>query len=261
MQVLQEQWKQAGIDVALKVVDHPTFHRMIRQDVSSLVIYNADRYPKTAQVYYDQFYAGPAAIGKPGRSPISPITAMPFQASTICSTNRVMRPIGRGQTALGLGAKESGGRCAFDSALQPEIRHRALGATRYRLSARQPALLRLRQGQDARGVRRPLATVMSLFVLRRALSAFAVIWCVATLVFLAMRVIPADPAQVVLGDTATQQSLTEFRQKAGLDRPLIAQYETFIGGVVHGDLETPSLRAGRWRSTSCPSFPPRSPSA
>jgi peptide/nickel transport system substrate-binding protein len=65
MQVLQEQWKQAGIDVVLKVVDHPTFHRMIRQDASSLVIYNADRYPKTAQVYYDQFYAGPAAIGKP----------------------------------------------------------------------------------------------------------------------------------------------------------------------------------------------------
>jgi peptide/nickel transport system substrate-binding protein len=65
MQVLQEQWKQAGINVVLKVVDHPTFHRMIRQDLSSLVIYNADRYPKTAQVYYDQFYAGAAAIGKP----------------------------------------------------------------------------------------------------------------------------------------------------------------------------------------------------
>ena len=65
MQVLQEQCKQAGINVVLKVVDHPTFHRMIRQDLSSLVIYNADRYPKTAQVYYDQFYAGPAAIGKP----------------------------------------------------------------------------------------------------------------------------------------------------------------------------------------------------
>ena len=32
---------------------------------------------------------------------------------------------------------------------------------------------------------------------------------------------------VVLGDTATQQSLTEFRQKAGLDRPLVEQYETF----------------------------------
>ena len=65
MQVLQAQWKQAGIDAALKVVDHPTFHRMIRQDLSSLVIYNADRFPKTAQVYYDQFYAARAAIGKP----------------------------------------------------------------------------------------------------------------------------------------------------------------------------------------------------
>lgn len=65
MQVLQAQWKIAGINVVLKVVDHPTFHRLIRQDLSPLVIYNADRYPKTAQVYYDQFYAGPASIGKP----------------------------------------------------------------------------------------------------------------------------------------------------------------------------------------------------
>lgn len=65
MQVLQEQWKKSGITVELKVVDHPTFHRLIRQDASPLVIYNADRYPKTAQIYYDQFYAGPAAIGKP----------------------------------------------------------------------------------------------------------------------------------------------------------------------------------------------------
>jgi ABC-type dipeptide/oligopeptide/nickel transport system permease component len=85
---------------------------------------------------------------------------------------------------------------------------------------------------------------MILFILRRALSAFAVIWCVATLVFLAMRVIPADPAQVVLGDTATQQSLTEFRQKAGLDRPLVAQYATFIHGIVRGDLGK-SLITGR----------------
>lgn len=65
MQVLQAQWKQAGININLKVVDHPTFHRLIRQDASPLIIYNADRYPKSAQVYYDQFYAGPAAIGKP----------------------------------------------------------------------------------------------------------------------------------------------------------------------------------------------------
>lgn len=65
MQVLQEQWKKAGINVSLRVVDHPTFHRLIRQDASPLVIYNASRYPQTAQVYLEQFYAGPASIGKP----------------------------------------------------------------------------------------------------------------------------------------------------------------------------------------------------
>jgi ABC-type dipeptide/oligopeptide/nickel transport system permease component len=82
------------------------------------------------------------------------------------------------------------------------------------------------------------------FVIRRTFLAVAVIWCVATLVFLSMRVIPADPAQVVLGDRATEQSLIEFRHKAGLDQPLIDQYETFISGIVRGDLGN-SLITGR----------------
>lgn len=65
MQVLQEQWKKAGIVIELQVVDHPTFHRLIREDASPLVLYWADRYPKTAQVYLTQFYAKDAAIGLP----------------------------------------------------------------------------------------------------------------------------------------------------------------------------------------------------
>ncbi|MGN6763906.1 MAG: ABC transporter permease [Rhizobiaceae bacterium] len=77
---------------------------------------------------------------------------------------------------------------------------------------------------------------MVFFILRRALSTVAVIWCVATLVFLAMRLIPADPAEVVLGDAATAQSLAEFRHTAGLDRPLWQQYSEFIGGLAKGDL-------------------------
>jgi peptide/nickel transport system permease protein len=74
------------------------------------------------------------------------------------------------------------------------------------------------------------------FLFRRISSALVIVWCVATLVFFAMRLIPADPAEVVLGDHATAQSLAEFRRNAGLDRPMSEQYGTFIAGLVVADL-------------------------
>jgi peptide/nickel transport system substrate-binding protein len=64
LQVIQEQWKKIGVNVELKVVDHPTYHRLIRQDANPVVLYGAFRYPMTGQQYFDQFYAGAASIGK-----------------------------------------------------------------------------------------------------------------------------------------------------------------------------------------------------
>lgn len=74
------------------------------------------------------------------------------------------------------------------------------------------------------------------FVLRRVLSTLVIVFCVASVVFLAMRLIPADPAEVVLGDHATAESLAAFRHSAGLDRPLGEQYREFMGGLIAGDL-------------------------
>ena len=65
MQLLQEQWKKIGFAMNLKVVDHPTFHRLIREDVNPLVVYSAARFPPTAQPYLDQFFHSAAGIGKP----------------------------------------------------------------------------------------------------------------------------------------------------------------------------------------------------
>jgi peptide/nickel transport system substrate-binding protein len=64
MQVIQAQWKKVGIDLTFRVVDHPTYHRLIREDLNAIVMYQATRYPKTAQIYLEQFYAKDAAIGK-----------------------------------------------------------------------------------------------------------------------------------------------------------------------------------------------------
>jgi peptide/nickel transport system permease protein len=77
---------------------------------------------------------------------------------------------------------------------------------------------------------------------RRLLVAIPVIWGVATIVFLLMRVIPGDPAQLMLSSTGgSAEQIARLRKSLGLDDPLLVQYGRFIGGAVHGDLGT-SLR-------------------
>ena len=66
LQVIQEMWKQIGVDMELKVVDHPTYHKLIRQDVNPVVIYGAHRYPYTGTIYLTQFYHSDSIVGKPG---------------------------------------------------------------------------------------------------------------------------------------------------------------------------------------------------
>jgi ABC-type dipeptide/oligopeptide/nickel transport system permease component len=82
------------------------------------------------------------------------------------------------------------------------------------------------------------------FVARRALHA-VVLLAVATLVsFLLVRIIPGDPAEVMLGDRATPEAVRLLRESLGLDRPLLVQYGLYLQRLAHGDLGM-SIRAGR----------------
>ncbi|NKQ53357.1 ABC transporter permease [Amycolatopsis sp. K13G38] len=71
-------------------------------------------------------------------------------------------------------------------------------------------------------VRRTAIFVVSLFV-------------ASIVVFAFMAVLPGDPAQVALGVSATPELLAKTRHDFGLDRPLTAQYFSWMGGVLHGD--------------------------
>lgn len=79
------------------------------------------------------------------------------------------------------------------------------------------------------------------FLLRRVLLTIPVLLGVATLVFSLIHLIPGDPAQAMLGETASQDDVAELRRRLGLDRPLLTQYASFLGGLAQGDLGT-SLR-------------------
>ena len=81
------------------------------------------------------------------------------------------------------------------------------------------------------------------FLARRLLLGIPVLLGVATLVFALIHLIPGDPAQAMLGDTASQDDVETLRRQLGLDRPLLQQYGVFLAGLVRGDLGT-SLRTG-----------------
>ena len=81
------------------------------------------------------------------------------------------------------------------------------------------------------------------FLARRLVLTIPVLLGVATLVFSLIHLIPGDPAQAMLGETAPQADVEELRRRLGLDRPLLEQYGAFLAGLVRGDLGT-SLRTG-----------------
>ena len=76
------------------------------------------------------------------------------------------------------------------------------------------------------------------YLVRRLLLAVFVLWGVATVIFLVVRVVPADPALLIAGTDASQAQLDQLRQQLGLDQPIIVQYLGFLGGAVTGDLGT-----------------------
>lgn len=72
-------------------------------------------------------------------------------------------------------------------------------------------------------------------------GAVFVMWAVATLTFFAIRLIPGDPAQAILGgpgSQASQEALDQVRRDYGLDQPLIVQYLAMLGRLLTGDLGT-----------------------
>jgi peptide/nickel transport system permease protein len=59
---------------------------------------------------------------------------------------------------------------------------------------------------------------------------------VSIVVFFMVRAIPGDPAQLLLGQQATQEQVQQVRQNMGLDKPVIVQYGIFLVDALRGDL-------------------------
>ncbi|HMB33705.1 MAG TPA: ABC transporter permease [Methylomirabilota bacterium] len=76
---------------------------------------------------------------------------------------------------------------------------------------------------------------MRAFLLTRLGFLIVSVFGAFTIAFLVMRLIPGDPAQVILGDYATKESIARLRETLGLDRPVWVQYVSFVGRALRGD--------------------------
>jgi peptide/nickel transport system permease protein len=59
---------------------------------------------------------------------------------------------------------------------------------------------------------------------------------VSIVVFFMVRAIPGDPAQIMLGQQATQEQVQQVRESMGLDKPIFVQYGLFLKDAIRGDL-------------------------
>jgi peptide/nickel transport system permease protein len=79
---------------------------------------------------------------------------------------------------------------------------------------------------------------MADFLLRRTLSLIATLICAAILIFAVTEVLPGDPAAVMLGVSATPETIAALRKEMGLDAPVLARFFRWISGFFTGDLGT-----------------------
>ena len=77
---------------------------------------------------------------------------------------------------------------------------------------------------------------MRRYLAHRLASALFVLVGVSFVVFLALRLAPGDPAQILLGPMATPAELTNLRAQLGLDKPMLVQYGRWAARAARGDL-------------------------
>ena len=77
------------------------------------------------------------------------------------------------------------------------------------------------------------------YLIKRTLFALLLVLIVATIVFGIVRLAPGDPAIVILGDAASQESIEALHEEMGLNQPLWRQYAVFMGTLAQLEVALP----------------------
>ena len=85
------------------------------------------------------------------------------------------------------------------------------------------------------------------YIIRRILVMIPTLLGVSVIVFLMLHLTPGDPAELLMGERASEEALKEIREHLGLDKPLYVQYGMFLKQLMKGDLgETIWTRQKVW---------------
>lgn len=74
------------------------------------------------------------------------------------------------------------------------------------------------------------------YIMKRLLQLIPVLLGMTFIVFMIIRAIPGNPAQIILGQQATKEAVEALTIKLGLDNPWYIQYFHYLGGILKGDL-------------------------
>jgi peptide/nickel transport system permease protein len=76
------------------------------------------------------------------------------------------------------------------------------------------------------------------FLGRRLIGLVFILLGLSFLVFMMVRLIPGDPARIILGANASQAQVVQVRQTLGLDKPVLQQFVSYLNSLVHGNFGT-----------------------
>jgi peptide/nickel transport system permease protein len=77
---------------------------------------------------------------------------------------------------------------------------------------------------------------MLTFITHRLAGSLLVIFGVVTIVFLLIHMIPGDPVEIMLGESASTADREALRVALGLDQPLLVQFRHYLSGLLHLDM-------------------------
>ena len=76
------------------------------------------------------------------------------------------------------------------------------------------------------------------YIFKRLFGAVFVLFSISTIVFFLIHIIPGDPIEVMLGETARSTDREALRHSLGLDLPILQQWSLYLRGLIHFDLGT-----------------------
>ncbi|MGI5966722.1 MULTISPECIES: ABC transporter permease [Anaerotruncus] len=73
------------------------------------------------------------------------------------------------------------------------------------------------------------------YVIKRLLLLIPILLCVSFVVFFILDLTPGDPARLILGEDASEETVAELREEMGLNDPFLVRYVNYVVDALHGD--------------------------